>query len=159
MNPIYGLLIFVIITIISALIRSLYLIKFVYNKKIAIYKLANSYGCYIGPMIYIISVFFIALGPLSFKIFNLDEFQYIIFNIIAGIGYGLIYPIWAPVTNSGEIIVVKRGNKAFAYVGKYMGRKFEVISMPSKEIATMVAKRFTGRCEFEVTVDDFQTRY
>ncbi len=158
MNPILGLIIFIVVTIIASLMRSFYLIKFVYGKRIAIYKLANSYGCYIGPTIYVISVFFIALGPLSFKIFNLNFIQYYSLNTIAGIGYGLLYPPFAPVTNSGEIFVVKRGEKLFAYVGKFMGRKFEVISMPSKEIATMIAKRLTNRCEFEVTVDDSNNR-
>ncbi len=153
MNPKIGLAVFVVITIAAALIRAVYLNYRFKHNTVARYKLNNSYGCYVGPGLYVISILFIGIGPLSFELVNLSLGAYIILNIIAGVGYGLTFPPLAPIANSGDVIIINSRGRSIAYIGKYMGRRFNVISMPTEDNPTLIGKRLSTRCEFEVISD------
>lgn len=124
------------------------------NRKI-IYKdlpLASIEGCYSGPMMFIISIVSILIGPASIHFFPMPWTTYLALNIAGGVFFSFLYPPFAPVSGFSTIDVYEVNGEKFLMVGKIMGRKFRVTSISVEKEIEIICTRWKRRCYFKTAL-------
>jgi hypothetical protein len=142
-----------VVAAVALLLVRYYLLSVLGRKNKFIYRdlyIISYEGCYSGPMIFVISILTVIIGPASFKIVSMNTSTYVILNAIAAAFFILLYPSFSPVSGFSTIDVFEKDGNRYCRVGKVMSRNFRVVNISEEKEMEIVATRWRARCYFRV---------
>ncbi len=152
MDLILGLVALFAVMFVAIYARGLILQSMRKNSKV-IYKdlkVYSSAGSNPGIMVYVTSIVTVIIGPVSYRLYPLNDLQYVIMNCAAALLFALTYPPFSPVTGFATIDVIETRGIRYCIVGKVMNRKFKLISIKEEPSFEIVAETRRHRLIFEV---------
>ncbi len=120
--------------------------NFLYRNK----KVINAEGSSPGVMVYLISIITAIIGPFSYRLVPVNDFTYVIANIVAAVFFALSYPPFAPVTGFATLDVLEKGPTKYCVVGRVLNRRYRVMAITERPKFEIVAMAGRKRLVFEV---------
>ncbi len=151
---IYGILALFIAIIVFIALRG-YILKSRKGGSNIVYRdlrVITSEGSNPGVMVYAISILTAIIGPFSYRLYPLNDFWYVVMNVVAALFFVLLYPQYAPVTGFATVDVIESSGTRYCIVGKVMNRRFKVVTVTERPKFEIIAETRRGRrLVFEVT--------
>ncbi len=150
MNPDSGVAVFAL-GIAGFLFLRYYLLLKLRDDTTPIYRdlvISSIEGCNQGPLIYLISIITVIIGPLSYKVVLMNPTEYIILNVIGAIFFVSFYPQISPVTGLSTIDVLVKGKERYCVAGKFMRRKLKVLSIIAEKEIEIKVQKGRDQCTF-----------
>ncbi len=133
-----------------------YIIRYLWNRRIVLsskviernLRATNMEGCYTGSLVYVITIIVLVIGPISYRLFNITSFEYIILNFISGMIFVYLYSPFAPITGFASMTIYERNGTTYCMVGEILGRKYKVINIKRDNGIEVTFRRGNGECVF-----------
>lgn len=154
MNTAFGIFIF-FLAIVVFLTARYYFLKMTRDNGRVVFRqlrIESLEGFYLGPMVYLVSLITLFLGPISYRLVSVNQLEYNILNAIAAFFFVLFYPPFSPITGFATIDVLEKGNQKYCIVGKLMRRKLTVLSIRTEEGVDIIAGRGKRKYVFHAII-------